>query len=113
MHTLMWVIGDCFQYSFVRQLLGGKPRLFDKNLSLLTLAITLSFIIRSSSIIGSHILPDQPAGLLRFGRLITNNHYKNDSSLETYNMFLGRSELVGDEQPESVYFRLQPSSPSI
>mmetsp|Transcript_13670 Transcript_13670/g.23283 ORF Transcript_13670/g.23283 Transcript_13670/m.23283 type:complete len:151 (+) Transcript_13670:843-1295(+) len=52
MHTLMWVIGDCFQYSFVRQLLGGKPRLFDKNLSLLTLAITLSFIIRSSSIIG-------------------------------------------------------------
>jgi hypothetical protein len=32
--------------------LNIKPKIFDKNLSLLTLAITLSFTIRSSSIVG-------------------------------------------------------------
>mmetsp|Transcript_38951 Transcript_38951/g.59219 ORF Transcript_38951/g.59219 Transcript_38951/m.59219 type:complete len:170 (-) Transcript_38951:1261-1770(-) len=32
--------------------LNVKPKIFDKNLSLLTLAITLSFTIRSSSIVG-------------------------------------------------------------
>ena len=32
--------------------LNMKPRVFDKNLCLLTLAITLSFTIRSSSIVG-------------------------------------------------------------
>ena len=32
--------------------LNIKPKIWDKNLSLLTLAITLSFIVRSSSIVG-------------------------------------------------------------
>jgi hypothetical protein len=41
------------------------------------------------------------------GRVIRwtlNNHYKQDSGLEAYNMFSGRSEIYGKEQPESVYF---------
>ena len=32
--------------------LNIKPKIFDKNLCMLTLAITLSFIVRSSSIVG-------------------------------------------------------------
>jgi hypothetical protein len=32
--------------------LNIKPKIFDKNLSLLTLAITFSFAVRSSSIVG-------------------------------------------------------------
>ena len=33
-----------------------------------------------------------------------NNRYKQDSGLEVYNLFEGRSEVIGDEQPHSVYF---------
>jgi len=32
--------------------LNIKPKIFDKNLCMLTLAITISFIVRSSSIVG-------------------------------------------------------------
>lgn len=41
------------------------------------------------------------------GRLIRwmlNNRYKNDSGLEVYNLFSGRSDKIGAEQPESIYF---------
>ena len=37
-------------------------------------------------------------------RWVTQNRYKLDSGLEPYNMFNGRSEITGNEQPESVYF---------
>ena len=40
----------------------------------------------------------------RIIRWMLNNRYKQDSGLETYNLFGGRSELIGEEQPESVYF---------
>ena len=40
----------------------------------------------------------------RIIRWVLNNRYKMDSGLETYNMFAGRSELIGDEQPHSVFF---------
>lgn len=39
----------------------------------------------------------------RLIRWVYNNHYKQDSGLEQYNMFTQRSELI-KEQPESVYF---------
>jgi len=37
-------------------------------------------------------------------RWIMNNRYKQDSGQEVYNLFNGRSELIGNEQPNSVYF---------
>jgi hypothetical protein len=40
----------------------------------------------------------------RLIRWIQNNRYKQDSGLEQYNVFSGRSEMIGVEQPESVYF---------
>lgn len=39
----------------------------------------------------------------RLIRWVYNNHYKQDSGLDSYNMFTGRSEII-KEQPESVYF---------
>lgn len=39
----------------------------------------------------------------RLIRWIYNNHYKQDSGQDSYNMFTGRSEVIND-QPESVYF---------
>ena len=39
----------------------------------------------------------------RLIRWIYNNHYKQDSGQDSYNMFSGRSEVIND-QPESVYF---------
>ena len=42
--NLMWVV---FYYY-----LNIKPKIFDKNISMLTLAITISFITRSSSLVG-------------------------------------------------------------
>jgi hypothetical protein len=95
MHCLMWVIGDCYMYSFTRQLLGRReaiaalafsltseyvndyvlrtsansvegnmmfivfyhylnlqPKMFDRSLTILTIAVTISFTTRSSSIVG-------------------------------------------------------------
>jgi len=40
----------------------------------------------------------------RIIRWMMNNRYKQDSGLEVYNLFGGRSELIGEEQPHSVYF---------
>lgn len=52
--------------------------------------------------LGLFIVVKQERGRVIRGTL--NNHYKQDSGQETYNMFSGRSELYGTEQPESVYF---------
>jgi hypothetical protein len=40
----------------------------------------------------------------RILRFVFNQYYKYDSSLDSYNVFMGRSELIGPEQPESVFF---------
>jgi hypothetical protein len=40
----------------------------------------------------------------RMIRWMLNNKYKQDSGQEAYNLFSGRSDLIGPEQPESVYF---------
>jgi len=95
MHCIIWVVGDYYQYLFVRQLIDKKtaiatlvysitsqyvndyvlrtsangiegnlmfvafyyfinikPKIFDRSISMLTFAITISFIIRSSSLVG-------------------------------------------------------------
>lgn len=51
---------------------------------------------------GLFVVVQQERG--RVIRWTLNNHYKQDSGLEAYNMFNGRSEIYGTEQPESVYF---------
>lgn len=95
MHCIIWVIGDYYQFLFVRQMIDKKtaiatliysitsqyvndyvlrtsangiegnlmfvafyyyinikPKIFDKSITMLTLAITISFITRSSSLVG-------------------------------------------------------------
>ena len=51
---------------------------------------------------GLFVVVQQERG--RVIRWTLNNHYKQDSGQEAYNMFAARSEKYGLEQPESVYF---------
>jgi len=95
-YMITWML-DCREVGLkVLQLRGADPR---SSLLYRSMAWTSGWLVKGFAI---YVMFVQEQG--RIVRLITNNHYKNDSSLETYNMFLGRSELVGDEQPESVYF---------
>ena len=40
----------------------------------------------------------------RMEKIITFQYFKYDSGLEAYNLFSGRSDLIGKDQPESVFF---------